>query len=307
VMIRLLLVLSPAACCLAGVGVSYVITSFTKALRCDTGSQERRKAHSLLGSILVLGVIGWSVFKYITHCTSMSSMAYSSPSIVMSATARDGSRIIQDDFREAYYWMRKNTHPKATIASWWDYGYQITVMSNRTIIVDNNTWNNTHIATVGLALGSSEEQAFEILKRLDVDYFLVIFGGVAQYASDDINKFLWPVRIANGVYPDKIAENDFIGMGGYTIDDSATERMKNSLMYKLCYHRVAEITQGFDHVRRQKIGVPQLQLSHFKEEYTSENWIVRIYSLKDRENRAKFPRKKNKRRKGEDEEWDDLD
>jgi dolichyl-diphosphooligosaccharide--protein glycosyltransferase len=54
VMIRLLLVLSPAACTLAGVGVSYVITSYTKALRCETGKDERRKAHSLLGSVLVL-------------------------------------------------------------------------------------------------------------------------------------------------------------------------------------------------------------------------------------------------------------
>lgn len=31
----------------------------------------------------------------------------------------------------------------------WDYGYQITAMGNRSVIVDNNTWNNTHIATVG--------------------------------------------------------------------------------------------------------------------------------------------------------------
>jgi len=30
-------------------------------------------------------------------------------------------------------------------------------MSNRTVIVDNNTWNNTHIATVGLAMSSPEE------------------------------------------------------------------------------------------------------------------------------------------------------
>jgi len=29
-------------------------------------------------------------------------------------------------------------------------------MSNRTVIVDNNTWNNTHIATVGRAMSSSE-------------------------------------------------------------------------------------------------------------------------------------------------------
>lgn len=42
------------------------------------------------------------------------------------------------------------TDPDAKVASWWDYGYQTTAMANRTVIVDNNTWNNTHIATVSL-------------------------------------------------------------------------------------------------------------------------------------------------------------
>lgn len=28
----------------------------------------------------------------------------------------------------------------------WDYGYQIAGMADRTTLVDNNTWNNTHIA-----------------------------------------------------------------------------------------------------------------------------------------------------------------
>lgn len=46
---------------------------------------------------------------------------------------RDGSRLIQDDFREAYYWLRMNTPQDSKILSWWDYGYQITVMGNRTV------------------------------------------------------------------------------------------------------------------------------------------------------------------------------
>lgn len=66
------------------------------------------------------------------------------------ANLNDGSRLIMDDFREAYSWFRDNTHPNARIMSWWDYGYQACFMANRTIIVDNNTWNNTHIATVGM-------------------------------------------------------------------------------------------------------------------------------------------------------------
>lgn len=38
---------------------------------------------------------------------------------------------------------------ESKVMSWWDYGYQITAMANRTILVDNNTWNNTHISRVG--------------------------------------------------------------------------------------------------------------------------------------------------------------
>ena len=79
--------------------------------------------------------------------------------------------------------------------SWWDYGYQITAMANRTVLVDNNTWNNTHISRVGQAMSSSEDHAYTIMRELDVDYVLVLFGGLTGYSSDDINKFLWMVRI----------------------------------------------------------------------------------------------------------------
>ena len=46
---------------------------------------------------------------YVFHCTWVTSEAYSSPSIVLSAKSGDGGRIIFDDFREAYYWLRQNT------------------------------------------------------------------------------------------------------------------------------------------------------------------------------------------------------
>lgn len=31
---------------------------------------------------------------------------------------RDGSYYVFDDFREAYAWLRHNTHPDAKVASW---------------------------------------------------------------------------------------------------------------------------------------------------------------------------------------------
>lgn len=185
-----------------------------------------------------------------------------------------------DDYREGYYWLRQNTLEDAKIMSWWDYGYQISGMSNRTVIVDNNTWNNTHIATVGKALNSDEETAYKIVRKLDVDYVLVVFGGVIGYSSDDINKFLWMVRISNSV--DKsVNERDYINaQGSYAVGEAASPTLRKSLMYKLCYYRFKDgQTRGNDRVR----GVPvndEIKLKHFEEAYTSENWIVRIFRVK---------------------------
>ena len=113
-------------------------------------------------------------------------------------------------------------------------------MSNRTVLVDNNTWNNTHIATVGLAMSSNEEDAFKVVKFLDVDYVLVIFGGFSYYSGDDINKFLWMVRIAGGVYP-HIKEADYFTNNRYLVDSSGSKTMLNSLMYTLSYYRFDEV------------------------------------------------------------------
>ena len=101
---------------------------------------------------------------FVFHCTWVTSEAYSSPSIVLAAKGTGGDRIIFDDFREAYNWLKFNTPEDAKVMSWWDYGYQLTAMANRTILVDNNTWNNTHISRVGQAMASPEEHSYTIMK-----------------------------------------------------------------------------------------------------------------------------------------------
>lgn len=63
---------------------------------------------------------------------------------------------------EAYFWLWQNTKEDARVMSWWDYGYQIAGMANRTTLVDNNTWNNSHIALVGKAMASNESEAYKV-------------------------------------------------------------------------------------------------------------------------------------------------
>ncbi|KAK7682916.1 oligosaccharyl transferase stt3 subunit [Cerrena zonata] len=201
----------------------------------------------------------------------------------------DGSQNIIDDYREAYYWLRMNTPEDTKVMAWWDYGYQIGGMADRTTLVDNNTWNNTHIATVGKAMCSNEEVSYKILRQHDVDYVLVIFGGLIGYSGDDINKFLWMVRISEGIWPDEIHERDFFTeRGEYKMDKDASKAMRESLMYKMSYYRFTELyggRDGADRVRNQNIPADMApELNVIEEAFTSQNWIVRIYKVKDLDN-----------------------
>jgi dolichyl-diphosphooligosaccharide---protein glycosyltransferase len=225
------------------------------------------------------------LFQYVRHSIWATSEAYSSPSVVLSARNSVGERVFFDDYRAGYYWLRQNTADDAKIMSWWDYGYQISGMGNRTVIVDNNTWNNSHIATVGKAMNSPEHVAYKIARKLDVDYVLIIFGGMVGYSSDDINKFLWMVRIGGSVDP-TVREADYLSQhGSYVVDESAGPAMKKSLMYRLSYYRYGDAATasgtGFDRVRHVQMKEAQaIKLKYFEEAFTSENWIVRIYRVK---------------------------
>lgn len=259
-MVRLMLVLAPVMCVISGITVSHLLTkniksqtnltpASTTATPSSKDAKKSKKFEQQSGANkqfawAFVGIMTFLLITYTFHCTWVTSEAYSSPSIVLSARSMDGSRIIFDDFREAYYWLKMNTPEDARIMSWWDYGYQITAMANRTILVDNNTWNNTHISRVGQAMASSEEKAYEIMRELDVDYVLVIFGGLTGYSSDDINKFLWMVRIGGSTDRGAhIKESDYYApqSGDFRIDREGSPTLLNCLMYKMCYYRFGQV------------------------------------------------------------------
>ena len=252
VMVRLMLTLTPVVCVAAALALSHILDTYLyipspaepddetnghiKPTKASSGSIKSIRnplvgIYSLVSKSAITSMATGFLLLFVSHCTWVTSNAYSSPSVVLASRLPDGSQHIIDDYREAYYWLRQNTHPTAKIMSWWDYGYQIGGMADRPTLVDNNTWNNTHIATVGKAMSSREEVSYPILRAHDVDYVLIVFGGLLGYSGDDINKFLWMVRIAEGIWPDEVKERDFFtARGEYRVDDEATPTMRNSLM-----------------------------------------------------------------------------
>lgn len=311
VMVRLMLTLTPIICVSAAIALSKLFDVYlnvvdifksdsSEDIKTDSKKSKSKVSSSssaskpskfiqLLSKAVVLLSFTFYLVYFVYHCTWVTSNAYSSPSVVLASRNPDGSQNIIDDYREAYYWLRMNTPEDAKVMAWWDYGYQIGGMADRTTLVDNNTWNNTHIATVGKAMCSSEDVAYDILKKHDVDYVLVIFGGLLGYSGDDINKFLWMVRISEGIWPDEIHERDyFTERGEYKVDGDASKAMKDSLMYKMSYYRYTDLfngRDGMDRVRNQAIPASQSpELDVVEEAFTSQNWIVRIYKVKDLDN-----------------------
>jgi len=322
VMVRLMLTLTPCVCILSAIAFSKLFTIYLKddedpkdddpetnekngRLYDKAGKIRKMKYEQGKGDdlgmnlrMIVVLVVLLLLMMFAVHCTWVTSNAYSSPSIVLASYGNDGSRQILDDFREAYYWLWQNTPEDARVMSWWDYGYQIAGMANRTTLVDNNTWNNSHIALVGQAMSSNESAAYHIMTELDVDYVLVIFGGVIGYSGDDINKFLWMVRIAEGEHPQDIKESDyFTERGEFRVDAEGSPTLLNCLMYKLSYYRFGELKMdyrspaGFDRTRNAVIGNKNFDLTYLEEAYTTERWLVRIYRVKkpDEFNRPRIP------------------
>ncbi|POR31988.1 Dolichyl-diphosphooligosaccharide--protein glycosyltransferase subunit stt3 [Tolypocladium paradoxum] len=310
VMVRLMLTLTPIVCVASAIAVSHLLDTYmsmkspnadevqraaeaaAKKVAKSTGLRGSEKPtvgiFSLVPKTGVVASLTVYLLMFVSHCTWVTSNAYSSPSVVLASRMPDGSQHIIDDYREAYQWLRQNTKEDAKIMSWWDYGYQIGGMADRPTLVDNNTWNNTHIATVGKAMSSREEVSYPIMRQHEVDYVLVVFGGLLGYSGDDINKFLWMVRIAEGIWPDEVKERDFFTpRGEYRVDSEATDTMKNSLMYKLSYynyHAMFPPGQVADRVRGVHLPDQGPVLNTVEEAFTSENWIIRIYKVKDLDN-----------------------
>ena len=337
VMVRLMLTLTPVVCILSAIAFSNVFDTYLRDYPGppelnDMNTERREKSGAsaryydtskpkkpqqvaepdrsesseddlgVNSKFIVVILLNITLLLFALHCTWVTSSAYSSPSIVLASYNQDGSRYILDDFREAYFWLWQNTKEDARIMSWWDYGYQIAGMGNRTTLVDNNTWNNSHIALVGKAMASNESASYKIMRELDVDYVLVIFGGLIGYSGDDINKFLWMVRIAEGEHPQDIRESDyFTPQGDYRIDSTASKTMLNSLMYKLSYWKFGDMKvdyrqpSGYDRTRGSEIGLKHFNLEHVEEAYTSEHWLVRIYRVKPLANRKKLKGKQAKK------------
>jgi len=208
--------------------------------------------------------LGYTARKYAddfsNYCNQLA-VGMSNPSLVFKAHLNNGQVVTVNDYMEAYHWLRDRTPKDSRVMSWWDYGYQITGIGERTTLADGNTWNHEHIATLGKMFASPEQEAHKLIRHV-ADFVLVWTGG----GGDDLAKSPHMARIGNSVYPGLCPGDPTCRMFGFMDrQGTPTPMMANSLLYKL-------VTHG------QRPGV-SLNETLFREVYTSRYNKVRIYKV----------------------------
>jgi len=100
-----------------------------------------------------------------------------------------------NDWLETLEWIKINTPEDSVVASWWDYGYWITTMSERTTLIDNATLADNQIERFAKILLSTPDEAWIMLEEWEVDYVVVFVA--ANHFSDDAESGL-PLYVLNG-------------------------------------------------------------------------------------------------------------
>jgi dolichyl-diphosphooligosaccharide--protein glycosyltransferase len=237
---RLMVFSSIAYAILAGVGFAEVTSAIFRPAVAGTAKKKSivfsvRPEMKAIYAIFMIAILAFPVVAPASANEIRGSWVRAADTPVSIANAGTGYRTERADWFEALTWIKENTPQNAVLAAWWDYGYWITVMGNRTSLADNATINSTRIATLARMFMSPEREGIEIAKSLHADYILIF---VAGQKSEEQN--LGQVYILGGG-GEESKKQWFIRIGGfdqnvYLYEDEFTPKpalWDNSLLGKL--------------------------------------------------------------------------
>ncbi len=290
-MIRLTLLLGPAVCLLWALALVQLLRPFVTIMK-EVPTIPRRKTRfathvgkEFSGALLIVMFLLLTL-TFVIPSPRVFSQA-DTPTTIASASVPLKPDDTVRDWIDTLAWIRENLPPDAVVASWWDYGYWITILGNKTSLADNATVDTRQIEKIGYMFMSNETEAIRVLEEFNerartkgfnynVSHVLVFTtfltdGRDAMFGDE--GKWRWMARIAAQQYP-SINETEY---GEYDEDGRWVDwspRGKNSTIYKL-------MTYG----KETKLGTPELErsvtLTNFELEYFSKGEPIQgqVYAL----------------------------
>ena len=198
---------------LTSIGLSILIKEIFKI------NLSKKKNYSLkISSITIIFILFTIPLVYPTTSNWINSVDFP-PTILNGGTTYPPS----NDWLETLEWIKLNTSEDSIVASWWDYGYWISTVAERTTLIDNATLGDWQIKKVAEIFMSTPDEAWNLLTAWDVDYVVVYvaaqrlvgdWNGDSLYVLNgggDESKKPWFMRIANVELSKYLEPNSSIG------------------------------------------------------------------------------------------------
>ena len=252
-MVRLALILSIPASLMAAYGLKELLTPFVSATLRRTDRRARRR-RGVFGVSREMGGI-FTVFILVATLPTVWNAADSAyrPTLLAGSVVPvviDGE--YPQDWLQALAWMRDNLPDDAVVVSWWDYGYWIEAVANKTTLADGATRKQFHIAKIAKIMMYNHSESLPILESLDATHIVVFYtfnpmNPTQEWPLGDNVKWYWMAKIAG------LNETDYFSGNRYT------EKFLNTTLYRLM-HRQADP-------------------AHFKLAFSSEYGFVLVYEI----------------------------
>jgi len=219
---------------LTSIGLSILIKEIFKI------NLSKKKNYSLkISSILIILILFTIPLVYPTTSNWINGVDFP-PTILNGGTSYPPS----NDWPETLEWIKLNTPEDSIIASWWDYGYWISTVAERTTLIDNATLGDWQIKKVAEIFMSTPDESWNLLTAWNVDYVVVYvaaqkldanWNGDSLYllnGGGDESKKTWFMHIANVEFS-KYLESDGMTATNYFWNETMLGKMipYNTLLY----------------------------------------------------------------------------
>ncbi|TRM88942.1 peptide transporter [Sulfolobus sp. C3] len=144
---------------LGGLGIYYVVDGLLKGIKNGNGGK--------ILAITILAIVGISLVADAGFATLASNEP---PAITNAATSFLTTNY---SWVSAVNWIRTHSPQNAYILSWWDYGYWLEVLTNKSVIDENNTLNGTQIRLMAEMFLNNETFAATVLEK---DFHIYPYG-----------------------------------------------------------------------------------------------------------------------------------
>jgi dolichyl-diphosphooligosaccharide--protein glycosyltransferase len=277
---------------LTSIGLSILIKEIFKI------NLSKKKNYSLkISSVIIIFILFTIPLVYPT--SNLISGVDFPPTILTGGTTHPPT----NDWLETLEWIKLNTPENSVVASWWDYGYWISTVAERTTLIDNATLGTWQIEKVAEIFMSTPNEAWNLLTAWDVDYVVVFvaaerldanWDGDSLYilnGGGDESKKSWFMRIGD-VELSKYLESDGITATNYFWNETLLGKMipyNTLLYYNEEYQESSEIFQNGSipisilEINYNDDGNYPLKLVHTSPSFTNKNidrfGVVLVYEV----------------------------